>query len=149
VLDWLRTGGGGTRSVDAASAHTDARRGGRTARDSADPDRDRRAKLQRRAAAFFVVTMFVAGIVAALIGKRGWFDLVENRREAAKLAESLALLQAEVASLERVVASLESDPAARERVARERLDLVKPGEIVFLLPPGAEDGGVELPPPPP
>jgi cell division protein FtsL len=52
-------------------------------------------------------------------------------------------MQAEVAQLdegnrklEAEVAALNSDPKAVEKIARETLNLVRPGEVVLILPEG-------------
>ena len=45
----------------------------------------------------------------------------------------------EVAALEKEVARLTKEPAAVEKIAREDLSLVAPGDVVLVLPPGFEE----------
>ena len=140
MLDWLRRGSDGAEPLRSSSAHSDARRvvvpiRGRVA----DPELLRRSRLRSGAAIFFLGALFVAGAAAAIVGERGWFALLRKQEEAADLRAELVEVRANVDALERSVERLESDPAALERVARERLDMAKPGEIVFLLPPAAGD----------
>ena len=47
-----------------------------------------------------------------------------------------AVLVAVGAALEEEVVALKTDPKAVEKIARETLNLVKPGEVVLLLPDG-------------
>ena len=88
---------------------------------------------------FILYTVFVAGAVAALFGDGGM------ARPAAPAAASCRTARIELADQQRKVETLrleifrlERDPAARERIAREELGLVRPGENLFLLP---EEGG--------
>ena len=48
----------------------------------------------------------------------------------------VAQLDADNRKLEAEVAALKSDPKAVEKTARETLNLVKPGEVVLILPDG-------------
>jgi cell division protein FtsB len=48
----------------------------------------------------------------------------------------VAVLDAENRKLEAEVAALRNDPKAAEKVAREKLNLVRPGEVVIMLPEG-------------
>ena len=51
------------------------------------------------------------------------------------LERDIMSLRAETAELEAAVGRLRSDPDSIEKVARESLGLVKPGERVLKLPP--------------
>lgn len=71
-----------------------------------------------------------------LVGDRGFLEVRRQR-------EKLKTLQAEVAALDAAnrkladdVEGLQKDPAAIEKVAREELGLVAPGDVVVVLPPG-------------
>jgi cell division protein FtsB len=48
-------------------------------------------------------------------------------------------VQDDIGILNRQVAALNSDPHTIERLARERLGMVRPGETVFLFPQGEAD----------
>jgi cell division protein FtsB len=78
--------------------------------------------------------VFAAGVLTALIGDGGYADLRRRRAEAAALAQQLDAQRARVAALQEEIVRLETEPSARERIAREELGLVLPGEIDFLLP---------------
>jgi len=94
--------------------------------------------LRRKAATLASIIALVALIVGALFGDRGLLHLMEQRRRAETLARDLDELQAENARLAAEIAALRSEPRAIERLAREELGLVRPGETVFLVrEPGA------------
>jgi len=147
-MNWPGLRWGGRESEDAYRPSTDARliddgppRGGQP-----DPERLRRTRLRRGALLLCLGTFFVAGSLAALVGRGGYLDLTRKREEARNLRGEVATLQVEVGVLGHAVERLETEPWARERIARERLGLILPGEIDFLLPrerdrnPGPADG---------
>ena len=78
-----------------------------------------------------------AGILIAVAyifaGERGLPALLQSRRDAARLAESIAALRAQNAALSSEIRALTSDPATIERVARQKLGLVREGEIVVRI----------------
>jgi len=89
--------------------------------------------LRRKAATLASVIALVALIVGALFGDRGVLHLIEQRHRAQALAHELGLLQAENARLAEEIVALRSDPRAIEKLAREELGLLRPGETVFLV----------------
>jgi cell division protein FtsB len=115
-----------------------------------DPDRERRRRFVHGVVGLFLGTIFVASSVGALVGNHGYFAVRRSREELAILKAAVEKKQAQVTELRKAVDSLKSDPRAVERIAREELGFVKPGEITFLLP--SEEGrtpgvGLSLPPP--
>jgi cell division protein FtsB len=59
----------------------------------------------------------------------------QMKREVEGLEREIARLRTETTELEATVDRLRSDPDSIEKVAREALGLVKPGERVLKLPP--------------
>jgi cell division protein FtsL len=92
-------------------------------------ERDR-PRLTGRAAVLLVVVGFL--FVVALIPARQVLDqrsrIGELEREATRLEQQNDALRAEIAKLQ--------DPAEIERLARECLGLVRPGEIALVVPGG-------------
>jgi len=134
-MSWLRKR---TREVVEPTipvAHTDARRfDGPTRRGDPDPDRRRSERLRRRVRILAFNVVFFAGILAALLGRGGYFDLVRHRGQRHQVEQQVAEQQARNDMLQRTIDLLEQDPAAKERIAREELGMANPGEIQFLLP---------------
>lgn len=89
--------------------------------------------LRRKAATLASIIALVALIVGALFGDRGLLHLLDQRQRAEALAHEIEELKAENAQLAAEIAALRSDPRAIERIAREELGLVRPGETVFLV----------------
>ena len=76
--------------------------------------------------------MLVLAIYFAILGgEYTIFQLKDLERLEAEKAEQLSGLQAEIDSLEAQAHRLENDPAAIERVARERYGMIRDGEILY------------------
>jgi cell division protein FtsB len=124
-------------ATDARLADETPARGG-----SIDPERQRRVRLRRGVFVLCLTTFFLAGSLIALVGQGGYVDLHRKREEARQLREEVATLRINVGVLDHVVGRLEAEPLERERIAREQLGLILPGEIDFLLPrKGAREFG--------
>jgi cell division protein FtsB len=103
-------------------------------REAPDPRAQKRRTLRRRVLVASLYVVFAGGVIAALFGNGGLLDLVRLHGEMRDLQVELVEQQAIVYNLRLEVEKLESDPMAKERIAREELGMVKPGEKVFLLP---------------
>ncbi len=84
----------------------------------------------------------VAGLLALLLGaavfgENGLLHLRRLRGEVETLHRDVQALEVENERLSRDIAELRSDPAAIERIAREELGLVRPGERVLRFPRSA------------
>jgi cell division protein FtsB len=77
--------------------------------------------------------LIAAGLLAwgILGGSQGLLALVLSQREKANLREEIEALEQENRRLQQQVALLESRPEAYEKTARERLLLMRPGEIIY------------------
>jgi cell division protein FtsB len=81
----------------------------------------------------------VAGVLALLLGAAvfgdtGVLHLWRLRAEVDTLHRDVQALEAENERLTRAIAELRDDPVALERIAREELGLVRPGERVLRFP---------------
>ncbi|MEW5975872.1 MAG: septum formation initiator family protein [Acidobacteriota bacterium] len=65
----------------------------------------------------------------AILGKRGYLEVrrIEDRNE--ELRQKIQQLQSENRDLLAEIHSLKTDPRTIEKIAREELGLVKPGEV--------------------
>ncbi len=72
-------------------------------------------------------------LVDALVGEKGFIEILRARREHAALEQSLASARAENAKLQAEARRLRSDPRAIEEVARRELGFIKPGEKLFIV----------------
>ena len=81
--------------------------------------------------------LFVLLVAACLyILQPGFAKYVDHRNEIKRLEAEIKELEAERARLEEEMRALqEGDPERIERLAREKLHLVKPGETIFRFKP--------------
>lgn len=61
-------------------------------------------------------------------------DLAAARGREAELRRRIATTEASVQALRRRIDRLRDDPALLERIAREDLGLIKPGDVVVVFP---------------
>jgi cell division protein FtsB len=89
--------------------------------------------LRKKAVTLACVLAVIALVVGSLFGDRGILQLLAERKKVEDLRRQLDELRGENARLAAEIAALRRDPAAIERIAREQLGLVRPGETVFLI----------------
>ena len=86
----------------------------------------------RRFIDFAVVAMLGLAVYFAIIGgEYTVFELRKLEKLQRESAAELAHTEAELDSLSRIAAELRNDPAAIERVARERYGMIRDGEILY------------------
>ena len=69
----------------------------------------------------------------ALVGDKGLVELVKTRQDYRTLEASLLRVRAENSRLREEARLLREDADTIEKLARERLGLIKPGEKLFIL----------------
>ena len=91
-------------------------------------------------ASFLVVSLLFSALLFGLflVGDRGFLSVRRKRQELVRFQNELSALVDENRKLEAELAALKNDPRAVEKIAREKLGLVKPGEVVLILPDGWE-----------
>lgn len=72
------------------------------------------------------------------VNDRGFLQMRRHRVQLVKAQANVSELDRENRKLEEEIARLKSDPNAVEKIAREELNLVKPGDVVLVLPQGWE-----------
>ena len=79
---------------------------------------------------FFIGTILV---INAFAGDNGFIDMLTTKNTHAVLLEDLSRLRAENESLRNTAKRLQEDPRAIEEVARDKLGLIKPGELLLIF----------------
>jgi cell division protein FtsB len=74
-----------------------------------------------------------------LAGDRGFLQVRKQRSQVGALQAEVSAIAERNVALEKEVSRLTKDPAAVEKIAREDLSLVAPGDVVLVLPPGFEE----------
>jgi cell division protein FtsB len=70
----------------------------------------------------------------ALAGMRSYRDLTAARAREAVLERRIEASRGRIEALEEHIGRLRDDPATLERLAREELGMVKPTDVVIVLP---------------
>ena len=101
-----------------------------------------------------LIVAMVAGTLwlAAIFGRHGLLEVVRYRQERDRLQQEIARLEKQQVDLQREIKSLRTDPLALERLAREELNMARPGEVVVLLDPPRDTSApvpAQRPAPPP
>lgn len=103
--------------------------------------RSRRVASSRRMLLWGGIGLFGAYLSFFFVfGRMGVLAHLRMSGEAERIDAEIARVQGEIGDLSREVAALNRDPHTIERLARERLGMVRPGETVFLFPPGPDPG---------
>jgi len=86
---------------------------------------------------------FALGIAgAAVVGKHGLLTYVNMKNRYAEMQEECLRLRRENEHLRREIRALRTNPDAIEKVAREELGMIKPGEVLYKFKP--EDSDIEV-----
>ena len=80
-----------------------------------------------------VGALLVLGVMA-VFGDNGVLALRRLRGEVASLVREVRTLEAQNERLSRAITELQDDPGVIERIAREELGLVRPGERILRFP---------------
>lgn len=76
-------------------------------------------------------------LLLAAAGLKSWRDLQAARAREATILERIRVTEASVDRLKHRIDRLGHDGVTLERAAREELGMVKPGDVVIVLPPPA------------
>ena len=89
----------------------------------------------------FVIGFFVLGFLfyVFLLGKVGFYQVWDKRKELKEWEERVAKLQSENDSLRQVLSRLENDLEYVEKVAREEYGMIKKGERLYRLREAASE----------
>ncbi len=77
---------------------------------------------------------FAVGLVMVYLfvcGNRGLLHLYQLHQEKSSLTEQITQLQSQVLDYQNEYKRFNQDPTAIEKRAREELNLIKPGEVVY------------------
>jgi cell division protein FtsB len=97
--------------------------------------RSRRVASSRRVLLWGGIGLFGVYLTFFLVfGRMGVLAHLRMSGEAERIDSEIARVRGEIGELSREVDALNRDPHTIERLARERLGMVRPGETVFLFP---------------
>lgn len=79
------------------------------------------------------LVLIVAMTLAAVFSEKGFMNVYDFTEELDYLKKSNAVLAEENTRIQKEIGALKSDPYAVEMLARDKLNLVKPGEMVYQI----------------
>ena len=79
------------------------------------------------------LVLIVAMTLAAVFSDKGFMNVYDFTEELDYLKKSNAVLAEENTRIQKEIDALKSDPYAVEMLARDKLNMVKPGEIVYQI----------------
>ena len=95
---------------------------------------ERRRRVAGHVRGALLLVTFLTATLTAFLGDRGYLDVRRSQHELKALEAEVADRRERVQRLQEHARRLRSDPQAVERIAREELNRILPGETVFLLP---------------
>lgn len=97
------------------------------------------AKIRKQAKHHWIIAGCVVALLSLLtlelIGENGYLARRERRRQIEASTVEIEQLRQENLRLSQQIQDLRSNPQAIEELARERLRLARPGEVIVTLPP--------------
>jgi len=93
-----------------------------------------RSQFAPRWPCYFLACVIVLLSIYTIVGERGALHLWRLKRERAQLDEHNYRLQKENEALRQRISRLRYDDRFLEKVAREELNLVRPGEVIYRFP---------------
>lgn len=86
---------------------------------------------KRRLIVIGAVLVIIAGLGKFIVGEMGVVKYYRMSAHARTLRSEIDHLRSDNTRLSREVAALKSDPAFIERLARDKIGLARPGEVVY------------------
>lgn len=93
----------------------------------------------KRLSIVMVSLVLSLALVNALFGKKGYFELRRMEERNRELNQHLEQLRQDNKEIMNEIKSLKKDPKVIEKIAREELGLVKPGEVKITTNRPAEE----------
>lgn len=89
----------------------------------------------RHNARYFFALVFCLLLLQDVFGAHGLMAMHRSKTQIEAIQEKLAQLDQENKDLQQRIQNLKTDPATIEKIARDRMGLARPGELIFSLPP--------------
>lgn len=93
-----------------------------------------RLHLSKRWFLYFLALLVLLLSLFTIVGERGALHLWRLRGDKANLDEQNYRLQKENEALRQRITRLRNDDFSLEKIAREELNLVRPGEVIYRFP---------------
>lgn len=99
----------------------------------------------RRNARYFVALAFFLLLLQDIFGAHGLLAMRREKNKINQVQEENQNLKKENQDLSQHIGKLKTDPAAIEKIARDRMGLARPGELIFKMPDDKKSGQIGTP----
>lgn len=89
----------------------------------------------RHNARYFFALIFCLLVLQDVFGAHGLMAMHRSKAQIDAIQSKLAKLDQENRDLQQRIQNLKTDPSTIEKIARDRMGLARPGELIFSLPP--------------
>ena len=117
------------KMAHSMNAHTDA--------DMGEQIDDESQPFFRRNARYFFALAFFLLLLQDVFGTHGLVAMRRSKIQIQAVQAQIQQLDQENQELQQRIHSLKTDPAAIEKIARDRMGLARPGEMIFQIPDSA------------
>lgn len=98
------------------------------------PERESASSFFRDNARYFFALLFCLLVLQDVFGAHGLMAMHRSKAQIEAIQSKLARLDQENRDLQQRIQNLKTDPSAIEKIARDRMGLARPGELIFRLP---------------
>lgn len=102
--------------------------------------RARVAGFFRRNARYFIALAFFLLLLQDIFGAHGLLAMRREKNKINQVQTDNQSLDQENQDLSQHIQKLKTDPSAIEKIARDRMGLARPGELIFRMPDLKRDG---------
>ena len=88
-----------------------------------------------RNARYFFALVFCLLVLQDVFGAHGLMAMHRSKTQIEAIQAKIARLDEENKDLQQRIQNLKTDPSTIEKIARDRMGLARPGELIFSLPP--------------
>ncbi len=93
------------------------------------------SSLFRRNARYFFALVFCLLVLQDVFGAHGLMAMHRSKAQLQAIQAQIEKLDQQNRDLQQRIQNLKTDPSAIEKIARDRMGLARPGELIFSLPP--------------
>lgn len=99
-----------------------------------EADADSSPSFFRHNARYFFALVFCLLVLQDVFGAHGLMAMHRSKAQIEIIQSKLAKLDQENRDLQQRIQNLKTDPSTIEKIARDRMGLARPGELIFSLP---------------
>jgi cell division protein FtsB len=99
----------------------------------------------RKLSILMVAAVSLLALVYAISGESGYLELRRRQAKTRELNRKIEQLQQENKAMLNEIKALKSDPKTIEKIAREQLGMVKPGEVKITTNPDRQEPATKAP----